>query len=48
MGCISPISPMNMFIFDNSSFTVFDVDQLPSKDASDNPKLKDLSPIDED
>ena len=38
---------MNMFIFDNSSFTVFDVDQLNSKDVSGCPKLQDLTPIDE-
>lgn len=47
LGCLSPISPSNKFKLDHSSFTVFDADNLNSKDVSCNPRGSDLTPINE-
>ena len=47
LGWLSPISPSSKFKLDHSSFTVFDVDNLNSKDVSCLPRPSDLTPINE-
>ena len=47
LGCISPISPQSKFKLDHSSFTVFDADNINSKDVSYIVRPSDLTPINE-